>query len=358
MSYQNQLRQEGEIDVMALILLIWKGKWIVIACTLFFSFWAVFYALNTQQWWSSQAKVTVPQLQDFSEYALQVKKLQPVFDLEQEDGSVLVSKKLDPFIKKDTLFSSFITEFNANRNKRIFLDNSVLFQSILLEVGEDNLDAYYNAWFGKIYANQSNIKRDDIFDIKVQAMTKSDSYQMLNNYIEYVSNIVRINHLRNLQITIENKYNELLQKKSALILLAKRRLNVEIQRTEYALQVAIEANLERPIQNLSGNEIFPVSLGSTAIEAKIKALKSIDNLHLFEPRLQQLESKLALIKNTQINNDIMFESFRYLEQPQPPLNRDKPKRALIAVLGALLGGMLGLVIVLLRFAFRKEDNIK
>ncbi|WP_420906821.1 GNVR domain-containing protein [Vibrio anguillarum] len=38
------------------------------------------------------------------------------------------------------------------------------------------------------------------------------------------------------------------------------------------------------------------------------------------------------------------------------MNRDKPKRALVAVLGALLGGMLGVAIVLVRFAFRKESK--
>ncbi|WP_327790561.1 GNVR domain-containing protein [Vibrio anguillarum] len=38
------------------------------------------------------------------------------------------------------------------------------------------------------------------------------------------------------------------------------------------------------------------------------------------------------------------------------MSRDEPKRALIAVLGTLLGGMLGVAIVLVRFAFRKEEE--
>ena len=77
---------------------------------------------------------------------------------------------------------------------------------------------------------------------------------------------------------------------------------------------------------------------------------------VIEPRLQQIDSKLTLINDTKINPGIEFATFQYLDDVQMPLNIDKPKRALIAVLGALLGGMLGVAIVLVRFAFRKESK--
>lgn len=44
-------------------------------------------------------------------------------------------------------------------------------------------------------------------------------------------------------------------------------------------------------------------------------------------------------------------------KPVLPTTHIKPKRALIVVLGTLLGGMLGVAIVLIRFAFRRDDNI-
>lgn len=46
-----------------------------------------------------------------------------------------------------------------------------------------------------------------------------------------------------------------------------------------------------------------------------------------------------------------------ITEPVVPTIHVKPKRALIVVLGTLLGGMLGVAIVLIRFAFRREDNI-
>ncbi|WP_217512892.1 Wzz/FepE/Etk N-terminal domain-containing protein [Vibrio metschnikovii] len=41
-----------------------------------------------------------------------------------------------------------------------------------------------------------------------------------------------------------------------------------------------------------------------------------------------------------------------------PELKDKPKRALIVALGTLLGGMFGIAIVLVRFAFRREENVE
>ncbi|WJG21750.1 Wzz/FepE/Etk N-terminal domain-containing protein [Vibrio furnissii] len=46
--------------------------------------------------------------------------------------------------------------------------------------------------------------------------------------------------------------------------------------------------------------------------------------------------------------------FKIVDPAVVPEVKDKPKRALICILGSLLGGMLGVAIVLVRFAFRKE----
>lgn len=48
--------------------------------------------------------------------------------------------------------------------------------------------------------------------------------------------------------------------------------------------------------------------------------------------------------------------FKVVDPAVVPELKDGPKRALICVLGTLLGGMLGVAIVLMRFAFRKEDT--
>lgn len=48
--------------------------------------------------------------------------------------------------------------------------------------------------------------------------------------------------------------------------------------------------------------------------------------------------------------------FKLIDPAVVPELKDGPKRALICVLGTLLGGMLGVAIVLVRFAFRREED--
>ena len=48
--------------------------------------------------------------------------------------------------------------------------------------------------------------------------------------------------------------------------------------------------------------------------------------------------------------------FKVVDPAVVPEQKDSPKRALICVLGTLLGGMMGVAIVLVRFAFRKEET--
>ncbi|WP_422836543.1 GNVR domain-containing protein [Aliivibrio finisterrensis] len=69
---------------------------------------------------------------------------------------------------------------------------------------------------------------------------------------------------------------------------------------------------------------------------------------LSENAAQQL-FKIALLKSPST------ELIHVIQEPVKATSHIKPKRALIVVLGTLLGGMLGVAIVLVRFAFRKEE---
>ncbi len=71
---------------------------------------------------------------------------------------------------------------------------------------------------------------------------------------------------------------------------------------------------------------------------------------VFAEKYAQQLYKIALLKNPNT------ELIQVIQQPVKATSHIKPKRALIVVLGTLLGGMLGVAIVLVRFAFRKEDT--
>jgi LPS O-antigen subunit length determinant protein (WzzB/FepE family) len=362
--------QNDEIDLKELFIALWKGKITIVVCTLIFAIGAVLYALTAQEWWPSKAKVMIPQVHDFAEYQEQVKQYQPIFDIYQEDGTVLVNDELDSLVDNDILFQNFISAYNSSNNKKKFLDGSAEFQSFKAQLDTDTdtdtdtdkeeaTRQLYSQWFQKITAvaidKKSNVSP---YSISLQATTKESSYTLLNEYIASVKAVVFNDALNNLQAIVNGKRNELRQQKIILETQAKNRLTVEIERSQYGLEIAKAAQVNKPIQNMGNNELFAIGLGSQALGAKIKALKSVTNLSVIEPRLQQIDAKLDMLKSMKVDRNIQFQTFRYLENVEQGFTRDKPKRALIAVLGTLLGGMLGVAIVLVRFAFKKEDELE
>lgn len=358
-SFQNN----DEIDLRELLKALWEGKILIAATTIIFAFIAVLFALSSQEWWSSKAKIAPPQPQDIAAYQQQVRQFQPVFDIYQEDGTVLVSEELDDLVDTEVLFQRFVDAFNSSNNKRDFLDSSDEFQLFKANLDTDtDTDTddierrLYAQWFQKITAKQDGKGELTPYDISLQSTTKESSYSLLNEYIAINKRKAHQDALNNLQAMVDGKRNELVQQKRILESQAVNKLLVEAERAKYALYIANAAGVTQPIQTNSSNEIFGIDLGTKALEAKVKALKSVKNLSVVEPRLQQINAKLDMLENLKIDRSIQFQTFRFLENVEQPITRDKPKRALIAILGTLLGGMLGVAIVLVRFAFRREED--
>ncbi|EOX1297753.1 LPS O-antigen chain length determinant protein WzzB [Vibrio cholerae] len=352
-----------EIDLKELFAALWQGKWLIIMTTLLFSVAAIGYALTAQEWWSAKATVSQPQLQGIASYQQAVKRYQPLFDVYQEDGSIIVSEALDLLIDPEVIFKRFIQGFNANGTKRRFMQTNPTFLTLQKQTMEQNNDPevmqkLYEEWFERIQASAVDKKANDIFTLSFQSVDKASSLTLLSDYIQFVNQTLNQQLNANLISTLAAKYGELTQQEKNLLQQAQLRLHVELERTQYALNIAEAADIKQPVQNLGEQEIFAINIGSRALKAKVDALKSIKDLSVFEPRLAILQSKLSQVDLETLSAEAKWSvnGFYYLDQPEQPLTRDKPKRALIVVLGSLLGGMLGVAIVLVRFAFRNEQK--
>lgn len=353
---------KDEIDLRELFKQLWDSKLIITLVTALFAVSSIGFALLAQELWSSSAKVTEAQPQDLAAYQQQVRQFQPIFNIYQEDGTVLVSNELNQLVDSEVLFQRFINTLNSTNNKKLFLDGSSDFQNVknqLVSDGStltpDSVRALYAEWFDKMSASIVDKKdRNSPFTISFQTTTKESSFNLLKAYIFATELKVHEDAFNNLQAVVNGKRNELIQQKRILESQASNQLLVETERAKYAAQIAKSAGVDKPIQAGNEKELFSIDLGAKGLEAKVKALESVKNLSVIEPRLQQINAKLDMLKNLEIDRSVEFQTFRYLENVERPITRDKPKRALIVVLGTLLGGMLGVAIVLIRFAFRKE----
>lgn len=353
----------NNVDLIELLKALWDGKLIVILVTTLFTVSSITFALLAQELWSSSAKITKAQPQNLAAYQQQVKQFQPIFDIYQDDGTVLVSKELNSLVDPKLLFQRFMNTFNSANNKKDFLNNSAEFQKFKADVAFDGSDmtpdeirVLYSQWFDRISA--SKVDKNDPnspYTISFQTTTKESSFDLLTAYILTTESKAREDAFNNLHAMLNSKHNELIQQKRILESQASTKLLVETQRTKYAAQIAKSAGVDSPIKTGNDIELFSIDLGAKGLEEKVKVLESVKNLSVIEPRLQQINAKLEMLKALEIDRNAEFQTFRYLENVEKPIARDQPKRALIVIFGTLLGGIFGIAIVLIRFAFRKED---
>ena len=352
-----------EIDLRQLFNALWGGKLLIILVTALFTSSAIGFALLAQEWWSSEAEITKAELQDRVMYQQQVKQFQPIFSIYQANGSASGSEELDSLVDSQVIFQRFVDLFNSSNNKQAFLDESLDFQEVkkrhfsnASEVTDDANRKLYMTWFEKTSASQIDKKDESSpYVLTFQSMTKESSFNLLSSYIVFTESQVREDAFDYLEALVFGERNKLILQKMVLESKAKNKLLAEINRTQSALNIAKAAGVETPLLSGNARDFYAIELGSKALQEKIKVLESVKNLTILEPRLQQITAQLDMLDSIEIDRTVDFQAFRYLSNVELPTTRDKPKRALIVVLGTLLGGMLGVAIVLIRFAFRKED---
>lgn len=356
--------QDDEIDLKELIVALWQGKFTIIISTVICVALAVCYALSAVEKWTAVAIISQPEVSGFSSYQKMVNDFQPVFDIYQDDGTVLVSEKLDSLVLPENLFLIFVQQFQSQTNKKQFLSTYADFQVELNALPEESdkkkrqesVSVLYDEWYKKLSAV---VNKDESYSLKAVQVSSEESYNFLNDYIAYISNKARAIAIKNFKSIALSKHSELTQQQVLFTSQAKSRLQNEFLQTKYALQIAKAAGVNTPQQNLTNNdnELFFINIGANALQAKIDVLSELTELSIIDPRLQQITAKLSLFDQLNADLRIEFDTYQFIKPPEEPLSRTAPKRSLIAVLGVLLGGMLGCGIVLVRFAFREKDTI-
>lgn len=362
---RHQFYSDDEIDLKELIIALWQGKVTIMAVTVLCAAIAVVYALKAEEVWTAKASVSAPEVSDFVDYQTMVSNYQPVFDVYQESGAILVSEKLDNLLSPESLLKTFIQQYGVTANKREYLASSAEFRGELAALGnqypessieyQDAAARLYSEWYGKLNLEAS--KPDDgSYSLQGIQDTADKSLEFLQGYITYIDQKSRNLLLANLNAMLDSKESELYQQKTMLSAQAAGRLSNERELAKYSLQIARAAGVNTPQQNLGDQELFAINIGANALQAKVNVLNGLDDnqLGIIEPRLQSINAKLNLLETMEIDKNVAFKTFQYVTEPEKPLSRTAPKRPLIAILGVLLGGMLGCGIVLVRFAFRKK----
>lgn len=332
-----------EIDLRELMLVLWRQKLLIVLIAGVFAVGGISYALLAPQQWSASAVVAAPKPEDMT----------PMWKVSKQ-ATVL---GLDGFPSGEDLYLEFIQEFNSYENRRDYLKASPLFAEVVKNHGLDGKAQvrWLRDWSKSVTAQPVD-KKGEVpgVELKFAAPTSERSLAMLKGYVDYIVKlqqkqlILRRTEQRDLQLDGMKTEYLIMQEDT------KRALQQEIVELAMANKVAKAAGVSAPLENYNVQDRLLISLGSKGLEEKLSLLKSID-LEVYQPKLQSLQVKMARLKSISLDG-IAFRPFSYLDAPDEPLSRDKPKRPLIVVLATLLGGMLGVGIVLIRHAFRRPEE--
>ncbi|WP_322803484.1 Wzz/FepE/Etk N-terminal domain-containing protein [Vibrio alfacsensis] len=307
----SQQPADDEIDLRELFGALWKGKWIIIATTFVFAVGAVLYALSLPNIYKSDALLAPAESSNgggLSKMAGQLGGLAALAGVNlgagessQTDLAVQVMKSrqfVEAFINKHDLLVPLMAakDWDLANNKLI--------------INEE----LYNPNTGEWLREPNGLRG--------ATPTAQEAFQVFNKEVLSISQ----------------------DKESGLYTVSVKNYSpyVAQQWVNWLIEDINKVMRERTIAETSQNLAY--------LNTQLQKTAVADMQSTFYKLIEEQTKSLML---AEVQEEFIF---KVVDPAVVPELKDGPKRALICVLGALLGCMLGVAFVLVRFAFRTEDT--
>lgn len=321
-SFTGHRSEPEQIDLIDLLVQIWRGKVTIIVCVVVAILLAVGYIMIAKEKWTSTALITQPDSGQVSSYS-------NAMNILYGNSAPLVNA-----IQQD-----FITRFNSSF--------SALSESLDNKEEPEKLNI------------ESAVKGQNLpLRVSYTAHSAEEASKTLAKYIQQVDDDVAKAVEGDLKSNIGSRKNDLEQSLTTQEKVAAEQKALRIAQITQALTVAEEAKITLPqiqqADQVSQDTMF--MLGSNALSAMVKnestrPLTFPDSYYQTRQTLLDVDNLMTGGKDDEpkVTN---VHAYRYVMKPTLPFRRDSPKRAIILVLAVLLGGMVGAGVVLGRNALR------
>ncbi len=359
--YPMPYQDNDEIDLVELFRALWKQKAKIALITAATTVAAGIYAFMAEEVWTSKAVIAAPKVSDMGEFyqlAQNLERNAPM--ITGADGTQIKTedaKQLQFVNLQSNVFKEFKDTLNSLDERRKFVvdtdyykekikDKSAQEQRVILK---DITEKYIQ------YTAADDVKRP--FDaIALSANTAKQSQILLQQYIASVNTKVVKNNEHELTLLLNKFRQDLAAEAKALKARAEDMLKLQIKNVSDALAQAKEMNLIETSANLP-TEISDSTmylLGSKALSAKLASLKASEPT--LAKRYFDVQQQLKALNEIKVSS-VTGQSFGFIDMPDEPVTKDKPKRALILALGTMLGVILGIISVLIVHALQRKSDI-
>lgn len=312
MTKNQAVTQNEEIDLIELLIQLWRGKWIIVAITLLTIILATGYLFVAKQKWTSEAIVTYPDSGQTSNYN---NAMSVLYSQNPANAPTVVDVQQRFFSRFNSAISALADQLNNQANpEKLTIEPAVKDQPVPLK-------------------------------ISFTAKTAGEAQKTLTTYIQQINKRVVTELDNDLQISINSKVEDIKEDLATQEKVAQEKKDRRLQMLNQALLVAQQSNIKDTLvqqaETLSEDTLFV--LGSNALSSTIKneATRPLP----FDNSYYQARQTLLAISALKSKPDSTY-ALRYVMKPDLPFHRDSPKKSLILVLGALIGIILGSLIVL------------
>lgn len=304
-----------QIDLIDLLMQLWRGKVTIIICIVVAIALAVGYLAVAKEKWTSTAIVTQPDAGQLASY-------NNAMDVLFGANAPKVTDVQAGFIGRFSSAFSALAETldNQQEPEKLSIDAAVKGQTLPLKV----------SYTGK---------------------TSEEAQKTLAQYIQQVDESVAKELNADLSMSMETRLADLQKSLAAQEAVAKEQKTLRIAQMTQALKVAQQSNIKLPqvqqVDQVSQDTMF--MLGSEALSSMVE--NEATRPLTFSDQYYQTRQNLLAVQALQVAPDSVH-AYRYVMKPTLPIRRDSPKKAITLVLAVLLGGMIGAGVVLGRNALR------
>ncbi|WP_333496596.1 LPS O-antigen length regulator Wzz(fepE) [Kluyvera sp. CHPC 1.251] len=334
-----------DIDLRLLLLRLWREKKIIATFVVASAILSLALAFILPQKWTSRAVLTMPE-------SIDVVNLDPLI-IQMKTLAVPVQNS------RVNTFNLFIKKLSSQSQFQEWLGSSGMIKDVTDPV-ELHSKIVGMAESLKITNNMDPKKPTEqrpfvSWTLEFTGAEPERAQTILRGYLDHISAEVRQEVLQ----TMRNNIGKQISTEKASLALDRTHLenarNILIQRLKYSLSIANAAGIQKPLYSeglaVKDDPDFSISLGAAGIAEKLKIESSLQDVSTLNSELQNREYNIQKLQSLTIP-DVDFMPVAYQLSPTLPIKKDGPGKALILVLGCLLGGLLGCGYALGRQMFR------
>jgi len=304
-----------QIDLLDLVLQLWRGKWMIATFVVVFIVLALGYLSVAKEKWTSSAIIAQPDVAQIATYSNALNILY---------GSAAPSM-LDVQTRAIGRFNSSFSALaqaleNQEEPEKLTIEPAVKGEALPLSVSYTSTSAE---------AAQKQL---------AQYIQQVDEQTAKELTVDLKDNIKE--QIKTLNDSLQNQEK-----------VAQEQKDLRIKQIAEALKNAEAAKITSPqiqqTQDVTQETMF--LLGSVGLKSMIE--NEASRPLVFSAAYYQTRQNLLDIQNLNVNPDIIHV-YRYVMKPDLPVRRDSPKKAVVLILAVLLGGMIGSGVVLGRNALR------